>query len=225
MGEVLLTSQLKGERLELAASGSWTAAHAGELESLVDSAASQATHAKTVSIDMGGVRAAPSGSPGWVGRRAASAASEGLPATVAAPRTAWCRTSREVSFVGRGPSGASRRTDDSVSIERSRDGLHPARRLRPREGGGFADRRSAVPVALPSGTAGGRACEPDPEKRSRSPRRRPGGTGTLLDVTDVTEPTPVRDVTRRSSLARNWLYVLRTTNPPEGHVDPVSKWL
>jgi phospholipid/cholesterol/gamma-HCH transport system permease protein len=56
MGEVLLTSQLKGERLELAASGSWTAAHAGELENLVDSAASQAAHAKNVSIDMGGVR-------------------------------------------------------------------------------------------------------------------------------------------------------------------------
>ncbi len=56
MGEVLLTSQLKGERLELAASGSWTAAHAGELEALVDSAASQASHAKNVSIDMGGVR-------------------------------------------------------------------------------------------------------------------------------------------------------------------------
>ena len=56
MGEVLLTSQLKGERLELAASGSWTAAHAGELETLVDSAASQAAEAKNVSIDMGGVR-------------------------------------------------------------------------------------------------------------------------------------------------------------------------
>jgi 1,4-dihydroxy-2-naphthoate octaprenyltransferase len=29
----------------------------------------------------------------------------------------------------------------------------------------------------------------------------------------------------RSSLARNWRYVLATTNPPEGHLDPVSKWL
>ncbi|HEX5932522.1 MAG TPA: MlaE family lipid ABC transporter permease subunit [Methyloceanibacter sp.] len=56
MGEVLLTSQLKGERLELAASGSWTAAHAGELETLVDTAATQAARAKGVSIDMGGVR-------------------------------------------------------------------------------------------------------------------------------------------------------------------------
>ena len=56
MGDVLLTSELKGERLELAASGSWTAAHARELESLVDGVASQATSAKNVSIDMAGVR-------------------------------------------------------------------------------------------------------------------------------------------------------------------------
>jgi phospholipid/cholesterol/gamma-HCH transport system permease protein len=56
MGEVLLTSELKGERLELAASGSWTAAHARELESLVDGVASHATSAKNVSIDMAGVR-------------------------------------------------------------------------------------------------------------------------------------------------------------------------
>ena len=56
MGEVLLTHRLKGERLELAAAGSWTAAHAGELETLVDSAAIDASKAKTVSIDMAGVR-------------------------------------------------------------------------------------------------------------------------------------------------------------------------
>jgi len=56
MGEVLLKSQLKGERLELAASGSWTAAHAGELETLVDSVAGEAINAKNVSIDMAGVR-------------------------------------------------------------------------------------------------------------------------------------------------------------------------
>ena len=55
MGEILLTSKLKGERLELAASGSWTAAHAGELEALVDRVASEAPHAKKVSIDMTGV--------------------------------------------------------------------------------------------------------------------------------------------------------------------------
>ena len=36
-------------------------------------------------------------------------------------------------------------------------------------------------------------------------------------MTDVSE--------RRSSVVRNWLHVLRTTNPPEGHVDPVSRWL
>ena len=55
MGEILLTSKLKGERLELAAAGSWTAAHAGELEALVDRVASEAPHAKKVSIDMTGV--------------------------------------------------------------------------------------------------------------------------------------------------------------------------
>jgi phospholipid/cholesterol/gamma-HCH transport system permease protein len=56
MGDVLLTSELKGERLELAASGCWTAAHARELESLVDGVTSRAAAAKTVSIDMAGVR-------------------------------------------------------------------------------------------------------------------------------------------------------------------------
>jgi phospholipid/cholesterol/gamma-HCH transport system permease protein len=56
MGEVLLRSQLKGERLELAASGSWTAAHAGELETLVDAVAADAAKARSVSIDMAGVR-------------------------------------------------------------------------------------------------------------------------------------------------------------------------
>jgi phospholipid/cholesterol/gamma-HCH transport system permease protein len=52
MGEALLTSQLKGERLELAAAGSWTAPHAGELERLVDSVVGEASKAKNVSIDM-----------------------------------------------------------------------------------------------------------------------------------------------------------------------------
>jgi len=55
MGDVLLTSKLKGERLELAASGAWTAAHARELESLIDNVSSEAAHAKNVSIDMRGV--------------------------------------------------------------------------------------------------------------------------------------------------------------------------
>jgi 1,4-dihydroxy-2-naphthoate octaprenyltransferase len=30
---------------------------------------------------------------------------------------------------------------------------------------------------------------------------------------------------RQEGLARKWRYVLATTNPPEGHLDPVSKWL
>ena len=56
MAEALLHSQLKGDRLELAASGSWTAAHARELEALVDRVAVEAGHARKMSIDVGGVR-------------------------------------------------------------------------------------------------------------------------------------------------------------------------
>jgi phospholipid/cholesterol/gamma-HCH transport system permease protein len=56
MGEALLTSELKGERLELCAAGSWTAPHASELETLVDDVAGEAAKAKNVSIDMKGVR-------------------------------------------------------------------------------------------------------------------------------------------------------------------------
>src|SRR5205807_2316645 len=32
-------------------------------------------------------------------------------------------------------------------------------------------------------------------------------------------------VEERRSLLANWRYVLATTNPPKGHVDPVSRWL
>ena len=56
MGEALLTSELKGERLELSAAGSWTAPHASELETLADNVAGEAAKAKNVSIDMKGVR-------------------------------------------------------------------------------------------------------------------------------------------------------------------------
>jgi phospholipid/cholesterol/gamma-HCH transport system permease protein len=56
MVESLLTSRLKGDRLELAAGGSWTASHANELETLVDRVAGEAGQAKSVSIDMAGVR-------------------------------------------------------------------------------------------------------------------------------------------------------------------------
>ncbi len=56
MGEALLTHKLVGERLELAAGGSWTANHAGELEVLVDGVTGEAPKAKDVSIDMAGVR-------------------------------------------------------------------------------------------------------------------------------------------------------------------------
>jgi phospholipid/cholesterol/gamma-HCH transport system permease protein len=56
MGEILLTSRLKGERLEVAAGGSWTATHASELEALVNGVAGEAAKASNVSIDMAGVR-------------------------------------------------------------------------------------------------------------------------------------------------------------------------
>lgn len=56
MGEALLTHRLVGDRLELAAGGSWTAPHAGELEALIERATGDAPKAKDVSIDMGGVR-------------------------------------------------------------------------------------------------------------------------------------------------------------------------
>ncbi len=56
MGEILLTSKLKGKKLELAAAGSWTASHASELEALVERVSHEASEAKNVSIDMTGVR-------------------------------------------------------------------------------------------------------------------------------------------------------------------------
>jgi len=52
----LLTARFEDGRLELAASGSWTAAHAAELESLVDGVAPDAKRVRSVSIDMAGVR-------------------------------------------------------------------------------------------------------------------------------------------------------------------------
>jgi 1,4-dihydroxy-2-naphthoate octaprenyltransferase len=38
----------------------------------------------------------------------------------------------------------------------------------------------------------------------------------------VTEPSVVE---REPSLPKKWLYVLATTNPPKGRMDPISKWL
>ena len=32
-------------------------------------------------------------------------------------------------------------------------------------------------------------------------------------------------IDRQESLPKKWLYVLATTNPPKGNLDPVSKWL
>jgi 1,4-dihydroxy-2-naphthoate polyprenyltransferase len=44
-------------------------------------------------------------------------------------------------------------------------------------------------------------------------------------VTEVNDRVPAPDVTSRSRLLRNWRHVLRTSNPPEGRVDVVSRWL
>jgi phospholipid/cholesterol/gamma-HCH transport system permease protein len=52
----LLTARFEDGRLELAGGGSWTATHANELESLVDGVAKDASRARSVSIDMRGVR-------------------------------------------------------------------------------------------------------------------------------------------------------------------------
>ncbi len=53
----LLESALRDGRLELAAVGSWTAAHAGELEPLIDKVTDQVAHASAATIDMHGVEA------------------------------------------------------------------------------------------------------------------------------------------------------------------------
>lgn len=44
-------------------------------------------------------------------------------------------------------------------------------------------------------------------------------------MTEVTTPDPAARHGRRAGLVRNWLHVLRTTNPPAGRLDPVSRWL
>src|SRR4051812_20337417 len=52
--------------------------------------------------------------------------------------------------------------------------------------------------------------------------RRPSDLGpTLRSVTTVAPAA----APPRTSLTRNWRYVLATTNPPPGRLDPVSKWL
>jgi phospholipid/cholesterol/gamma-HCH transport system permease protein len=55
VGEPVLNSKIQGERLELAASGSWTAAHTERLERQVAGVAANISGARTTSIDMAGV--------------------------------------------------------------------------------------------------------------------------------------------------------------------------
>jgi phospholipid/cholesterol/gamma-HCH transport system permease protein len=56
MGVALLTGKLEGERLELAAGGSWTASHAGELERAAGRLAVETASVRSIAIDMAGVR-------------------------------------------------------------------------------------------------------------------------------------------------------------------------
>jgi 1,4-dihydroxy-2-naphthoate polyprenyltransferase len=44
-------------------------------------------------------------------------------------------------------------------------------------------------------------------------------------VTDVSDPATESGVDTRSRLLHNWRHVMRTSNPPAGRVDPVSRWL
>jgi 1,4-dihydroxy-2-naphthoate octaprenyltransferase len=44
-------------------------------------------------------------------------------------------------------------------------------------------------------------------------------------VTDVSDPVTESGVNTRSRLLHNWRHVMRTSNPPAGRVDPVSRWL
>jgi 1,4-dihydroxy-2-naphthoate octaprenyltransferase len=44
-------------------------------------------------------------------------------------------------------------------------------------------------------------------------------------VTDVSDRAAEPGTERRARLLRNWRHVLRTSNPPPGRVDPVSRWL
>src|SRR5262249_2347465 len=51
----LMTSVMNADRLELTAAGSWTAANADRLETMVDMAALEASHARSIAIDMASV--------------------------------------------------------------------------------------------------------------------------------------------------------------------------
>ncbi len=53
----LLNTRIKGERFEVAASGSWTAVYAGKLETVIEHAAAEASKAGDIFIDMHDVRA------------------------------------------------------------------------------------------------------------------------------------------------------------------------
>ena len=55
--EPRLDPTLRGDRLELVASGPWTATHVGALERLIEGAAAQAAPARRITVDMAGIAA------------------------------------------------------------------------------------------------------------------------------------------------------------------------
>ncbi len=54
-GEPLLKSTIEGDRLRLAAAGSWTARHAGQIESLINATLNDQRAVRRVDIDLGGI--------------------------------------------------------------------------------------------------------------------------------------------------------------------------
>jgi phospholipid/cholesterol/gamma-HCH transport system permease protein len=54
-GEPLLRSMAQGDRLQLAAAGSWTAQHASDLEAMIDDAVARSKSVDRVDLDMAGV--------------------------------------------------------------------------------------------------------------------------------------------------------------------------
>ncbi len=78
-------------------------------------------------------------------------------------------------------------------------------------------------MSLPTPNQGGVewvAASPASRRRSRPEGASGGVRPTLLGMTDATETDA-----GQQPLVKRWLYVLATTNPPKGKVDPVSKWL
>jgi phospholipid/cholesterol/gamma-HCH transport system permease protein len=81
-GEPLLSSSLRGDALELAAAGSWTADRARELEPLIDDISKKTRGVRAVTIDMGGVERLDTFGAWLLERLQRSWASQGAPPRV-----------------------------------------------------------------------------------------------------------------------------------------------